>query len=480
VPAGQVGTLLLPPRWGYSSPFTSPLTGAGTLNVTVDFIRDYFNGDWSDFTGQINVSARSGSGDFRINNPNGYAGSAIYLGAGVRFGCIYNSTQTIDISELAGAAGSTFGTCDSAAGTQTWRVGGRQTSATYAGTIVDGAHAANVVKIGNGTWTLTGANTYTGTTTISGGTLQLGAGGTSGSLASATILNDATLAFNRSDDLTYAGAISGAGSLIKLGAGALTLSSPNTYTGLTRVSAGQLVLTDIGLPTGSAGYALSGGAVLDGSLLPAGLLLGNGQTLSGSGSILGSVTAGDGATVSPGDSIGVLTFGGALSLFPLTTIVMEVSRLPLTNDQVIAQSLACGGSLVVSRSGTVPFTGGEVFRLFSAGSITGGFANVSLPALGPGLVWNTSRLYVDGTLAIASTNPPRIGGVSLVGTNLVLSGSGGSPGAIYYVLRGPDLTLSSAQWTRVATNSFDGAGGFVFSDPVDVGAPQVFYQLQVP
>ena len=59
VPAGQTGTLQLPPRWGYSSPFTSPLTGGGTLNVTVDYVRDYFSGDWSAFTGQINVSIRA-------------------------------------------------------------------------------------------------------------------------------------------------------------------------------------------------------------------------------------------------------------------------------------------------------------------------------------------------------------------------------------------------------------------------------------
>ena len=267
VPAGQTGTLLLPPRWGYSSPFTSPLVGGGTLNVTVDYIRDYFNGDWSDFTGQINVSSRSGSGDFRINNPNGYGNAAIYLAGAARFGCIYNTTQTIDVGELAGEAGTLFGTCDSQAGTQTWRVGKRNTSATYAGTITDGAHAADIVKVGAGTWTLTGTNTYTGTTTISEGTLQIGAGGLSGSLASATIINNATLVFNRSGDLTYSGSVSGTGNLTKLGAGALTLTGANTYSGLTRVSGGTLVLTDSGLMASTSGYALNNGAVLDGRSL---------------------------------------------------------------------------------------------------------------------------------------------------------------------------------------------------------------------
>jgi autotransporter-associated beta strand protein len=313
VPAGQTGTLLLPPRWGYSAPFTSPLVGGGTLNVTVDYIRDYFNGDWSAFTGQINIYTRSGSGDFRINNPNGYAGAAIYLAGSARFGCIYNSTQTIELGELAGDAGTLFGTCDSPAGTQTWRVGGRHTSATYAGTVTDGAHAANIVKLGAGTWTLTGSNTYSGTTTISGGILQIGAGGTSGSLASATIVNNATLAFNRADDLTYAGNISGTGSLTKLGEGALTLTGANTYSGLMRVSGGTLVLTDGGLAVNTSGYALNSGAMLDGRSLTGGLALISGQTLTGNGSILGSVAVGDGAILSPGDSMGVLTFSGMLS-----------------------------------------------------------------------------------------------------------------------------------------------------------------------
>ena len=63
VPAGKTGTLLLPARFGYAAPFTSALTGGGTLNVTVEYVRDYFSGDWSAFTGRINVSApANGSG----------------------------------------------------------------------------------------------------------------------------------------------------------------------------------------------------------------------------------------------------------------------------------------------------------------------------------------------------------------------------------------------------------------------------------
>jgi rhamnogalacturonan endolyase len=171
VPDGQSGTLLLPGRFGYYSPFTSALTGSGTLNITVDYIRDRIGGDWSNFAGQINVTTRTGSGDFEIYNNKGYGTAAVYLTGGARFGCMYNSTQMIDVGELAGDAGTIFGTCDETAGTQTWRVGGRNTDAIFAGTIVNGANAASVIKVGSGIWTLTGANTYTGNTTVSNGTL---------------------------------------------------------------------------------------------------------------------------------------------------------------------------------------------------------------------------------------------------------------------------------------------------------------------
>jgi autotransporter-associated beta strand protein/T5SS/PEP-CTERM-associated repeat protein len=108
---------------------------------------------------------------------------------------------------------------------------------TYGGQI-SGSGALN--KRQGGTLILSGNNTYTGDTTIYAGTLQIGNGGTSGSLVSN--VSGGPLVFNRSDSSTYGGGFSGS-SLTKLGAGTLILSGNNTYTGGTIVSAGTLAGT---------------------------------------------------------------------------------------------------------------------------------------------------------------------------------------------------------------------------------------------
>jgi autotransporter-associated beta strand protein len=193
VPVGQTGTLLLPPRWGYSAPFTSPLVGGGTLNLTVDYVRDYFSGNWSAFTGLINVSPRSGTGDFRIDNAAGYAGAAFYLNSGVNLYVINADNQITDLGELGGASGAFIGAGSASKINPTWRVGAKNTSSTYAGVIAD-AGVTSLIKVGSGTWTLTGTNSHTGSNFVSAGALQVnnvsGSGTGTGSLI---VANGATL-----------------------------------------------------------------------------------------------------------------------------------------------------------------------------------------------------------------------------------------------------------------------------------------------
>jgi autotransporter-associated beta strand protein len=134
-------------------------------------------------------------------------------------------------------------------------------TATFSGVI---SGLGSVTKTGDGTVTLSGDNTYSGGTTNSAGVLSIGAGGTSGSI-SGNVVNNATLQFNRSDSLNYAGAVSGTGALTKLGAGTTTLSgaSANTYTGMTTVSAGTLELSKSADVNAIAGdITVNSGAIL--------------------------------------------------------------------------------------------------------------------------------------------------------------------------------------------------------------------------
>jgi len=128
----------------------------------------------------------------------------------------------------------------------------------------------SLTKIGIGTLTLTGANSYTGGTTVSAGTL---AGNTT--TLQGNITNNAAVEFAQASDGTYSGNISGSGSLTKTGAGNLTLAGANSYSGGTTISAGTLAgntTTLQGNITNNAALAFTQEA--DGTY--AGVLSGNG------------------------------------------------------------------------------------------------------------------------------------------------------------------------------------------------------------
>ena len=99
-----------------------------------------------------------------------------------------------------------------------------------------------IEKTGAGTMELTAANTITGKTTISEGTLKLSGDGTLGTGA-VTVGENGTLEFAHESDQSFRAAISGTGVVTKTGAGTLTLSGADTHTGETTVSAGTLKLT---------------------------------------------------------------------------------------------------------------------------------------------------------------------------------------------------------------------------------------------
>ncbi|MGA2034706.1 MAG: autotransporter-associated beta strand repeat-containing protein, partial [Thermoguttaceae bacterium] len=102
------------------------------------------------------------------------------------------------------------------------------------------------IQTGSGAAILKDSNTYTGGTTISAGTLQLGSGGSSGGASgsiSGAVCDNGTLAFNRSNLYTFGGAISGNGTVIQAGGGKLVLTGTNTYSGGTTIANGTLAVS---------------------------------------------------------------------------------------------------------------------------------------------------------------------------------------------------------------------------------------------
>jgi fibronectin-binding autotransporter adhesin len=146
--------------------------------------------------------------------------------------------------------------------------------------------AGRLDKADAGTLVLTGANTYSGGTAISGGTLQLGDGGASGSVAG-DVANDGVLRFNRSGEFAFGGTISGGGTIVQAGPGATILSADSSaFAGRTQVRSGTLAVD-----------GALGGQV---EVLAGGRLTGIGQ--------VGALT--NGGVVAPGHSVGVLTVTG--------------------------------------------------------------------------------------------------------------------------------------------------------------------------
>ena len=147
---------------------------------------------------------------------------------------------TFDASAFAGSIGSLAGAGSVTLNEETLTTGNNNTSTDFSG-VISGDGGAD--KAGTGTQTLSGEmepNNNNFLTTISAGTLQLGNGGTSGSIMG-DVVNNATFAINRSDTFTFGGVISGTGAFQQLGTGTTILSGANTYTGATTVNGGTLM-----------------------------------------------------------------------------------------------------------------------------------------------------------------------------------------------------------------------------------------------
>lgn len=134
---------------------------------------------------------------------------------------------------------------------------------TIAGVISDGAAGeGSLIKTGAGTTVLTANNTYTGSTTISAGTLQLGDGTTSGTIVG-NILDNAATVINNPTQINLVGTISGTGSLTQEGTGTTVLSGVGSSVGSAEVTAGTLRFEQVDGFTTAGDYTTQTGATTD-------------------------------------------------------------------------------------------------------------------------------------------------------------------------------------------------------------------------
>ncbi len=236
--------------------------------------------------------------------------------------------------------------------------------------------SGSVTLTGTGTTTFTADNTYAGGTTINGQTLQLGNGETTGSITG-DVVDNGTLTFNRSNNVSFDGAISGAGNLVKLGGGFLLLGGPNTYTGTTIVNAGALVADRTDSFSASSAFTINAGATLD--------LFGSNNTvgsLSGSGVVInsGGVDVPTNATLSVGADNTSTTFSGTLKDGPFSTLALTkvgTGTLTLTGPNTYSGGTSLnGGILAVNNDGNLG-TGPLSFDGGTLEALTGGGINSS-------------------------------------------------------------------------------------------------------
>ena len=280
-----------------------------------------------------------------------------------------------------------------------------------------------LTKSTSGTVTLSGANTYTGGTTVNAGTLALGSSGAVGS--SGTIsMNGGTMQFSASNTTDYSARLKledgktatfdtngqtvafanvlahgagGTGALTKTGAGKLTISGSNSYTGATTVNEGTLAV--------------------NGSLAGA-VTVNSGGTLMGTGVITGSTAIQNGALLSPGNSPGYQKFETGLMLGSTSTTLFELggtSRSTLVNNgdgyydaiDITGGIFTLAGMITVSswNGFTSTASQGDSFQLFnsSVGITTteSGYSfNFDGAPLAAGLSWDTSTFLTNGTITV--------------------------------------------------------------------------------
>ena len=314
------------------------------------------------------------------------------------------------------------------------------------------ATAINITKSGNGPLTLAGNNTYSGSTTISGGTLQIGNGGATGTIGTNTCTDNGVLVFNRSGTVNAPIAISGGGSLVKQGSSTLTISNANTYTGGTTLCEGVLQLyqnTSLGsgaitvnATNGTGRLVLANGLTLTNSLTATavapgtatGMIMVNDNTsASWSGPINIFSNAANGGHFAGPATTGLLTISGAVNSTPTNIIMVRLGNVRFSGGgncgefQVRANTTSLGANNGVATNAALDLAGNgstttpTAFDLNGYNQTLAGLKNVVTPA---NAAWVTNSGAVTNTLTLNLGSSNYLFGGSLVGRLAVTLNSG--------------------------------------------------------
>lgn len=357
-------------------------------------------------------------------------------------------------------------------------------SITVAAALTNGGGGGGLTVSGSGSavLTLTGANTFTGATTInSGAGLQIGNGTTNGSIAASSgVSNSGSLTFNLATGSTSVNAITGTGSFTKSGAGTLTLSQANTIGGNATLCAGVLNLngatTSVGgilsinngtLENGTINYtglsaiASNGTANVSADLTGntswtktgAGTLLLTGSaSLSGTGASLnvsgGTFQIGDGGTLTVGNRL--LAQGGALQIDAGGFASFRGDSANSANYVGVDG----GAGTLTMNGGTLNFntsTNGAGWLRIGANSATGNATiNAGLLDIGHSLNLG-ARFNNDGATAATGSGTLTVAGTGqvIVGSGTNTTTAGGNKGYLY-------LKNAAAGSSGSATVNLDG------------------------
>jgi len=444
-------------------------SGAGTLNFTGVTANTYtglttVNGGELDL-GKTGVNAVGGSLTVTagIAKLTGTGGDQIANGGTVT---VNGATATFDVN---GKTETVAGVSLQGGGTiQDVATGGALTSTTNfdmrsgtATAILAGG--VGLEKTTAGTVILGGANTYTGATTVSEGTLQLGNGGATGSISTTSTISvatGATFAVNESaavsqgtDFIGTGSGISGAGSFAQTGSGSTTLNGSNTYTGTTTVSDGQVHLT--GNLTSTSAVTVSESAGTLGTY--------NASTNTFAGQNAAVLSANDNVTL--GSASSTVTVGGAGAvgiLAPGGSLGADNGSLTISHDLVVSSGSMLNLGITtptVAAPTSFVFANGQYY-LSSDASFTNGYSNVQNLITDNG---NATPPAANTAVATEINIVPASGNhdyINVAGTLTLNSGS-----MVHVFANGtPSFTCGEVfnvlDWTSIINNGFNNPATF--------------------